>query len=126
MLFPPSPPPPSPSEDTPPPAPPYILWEEKMVAGAFTSTGFFFFCFCGFCAWCGLNGRVRGGGRSKWWGVEEMRIDRPPLGEKEDRGYFPTQMQAGSSVFLASLPLATQRVRVDPTREGLLEKMSPA
>lgn len=49
-------------------APPYIIWEVRIVSGAAVSTGFFFLCFCGFCAWFGLNGRVRGGGRSKWWG----------------------------------------------------------
>ena len=126
LILPPSPPPPSPDDDSgnAPPAPPYILWEQRVVSGAFASTGVFFFICCGFCTWCGLNGRVRGGGRNKWWGVNAMRIDRPPLGGSEDRGYFSTQAHhiAGSSVFLSSLPLATQRVRVDTTMEGLLER----
>lgn len=125
-IAPPSPPPPKDEGFDPPPAPPYILWEEKMVAGSFASSGFFFFCFCSFCAWCGLNGRVRGGGRSKWWGVEEMRIDRPPIGRPEDRGYFSTQAVAPAGDFFSSLPLAVQKVKVDPTREGLLERGSLA
>ena len=117
----------SPDDNNPPPAPPYILWEQQMVAGSFASSGFFFFCFCGFCAWCGLNGRVRGGGRNKWWGTKEMRIDRPPLGGANDRGYFATQSSiAPSGDFFSSLPLAVQKVKVDPIREGLLEKVSIA
>ena len=90
-----------------------------MVTGAFATSGFFFFTFCGLCAWCGLNGRVRGGGRSKWAGVQEMRIDRPQLGGATDRGYYPTQSKAGGG-FFESLPVASQRV--DAAREGLLQR----
>jgi hypothetical protein len=63
-------------QNTPPPphccvchtdATPTVL-QVRMVSGAFMSTGFFFLCFFGCCAWFGLNGRVRGTGRSKWWG----------------------------------------------------------
>lgn len=111
----------SPSDYTPPPAPPYYLWEEKMVTGAATSSGFFFLCFFSCFAWCGLNGRVRGGGRSKWFGVQDLRIERPPMGGPEDRGYFPTQAPVPSAGgFLTNLPRATRRVVVDPSRQGLL------
>lgn len=106
-------------------APPYIIWEVRIVSGAAVSTGFFFLCFCGFCAWFGLNGRVRGGGRSKWFGVQEMRIDRPPLGGPGNKAYYPTGAAAAlpkeppdGGGFFASLPSAT--TPLDPAREGLL------
>ena len=105
-----------------------------MVSGAFMTTGMFFLCFFSCCAWLGLNGRVRGVGRSKWWGVEEMRIDRPPLGGPGNRAYYPTSSAAGGAAgvvapsregvvaspggFFASLPSA-ERV-LDPVRESLL------
>lgn len=124
LVLPPSPPPPSPLEEdaTPPPLPPYYLFEEKVVTGAFTSTGLFFLCFCTFCAWCGLNGRVRGTGLNKWPGVKDMRIDRPQTGGPDDRGYFPTQLSAvpRSDFFLSSLPVATRGVKLDPARQSLL------
>ena len=98
------------------------------MSGAFVSTGMFFMCFFSCCAWLGLNGRVRGTGRSKWWGVTTLRIDRPPLGGH--RAYYPTSSGAGRVVapkreaivspaeFFASLPSA-ERV-IDPVRESLL------
>lgn len=95
-----------------------------MVSGAFVSTGFFFFCFCGFCAFLGLNGRVRGVGRSKWWGVQSMRIERPPLGQPGDRGYYPTSSRAVTAPmaspggFFATLPNAEKVL--DPVRQNLL------
>ena len=123
LIFPPSPPPPSPSDFAPPPAPPYILWQEKMVGGAFATTGLWFFTFCTFCAWCGLGGRVRGGGRSKWFGfgTDELRINRPPkIGVENDRGYFPTQSPSASVGFFGSLPIETSRAT--EVTEGLLHK----
>jgi hypothetical protein len=105
-----------------------------MVSGAFMTTGMFFLCFFSCCAWLGLNGRVRGTGRSKWWGVEEMRIDRPPLGGPGNRAYYPTSGRAGGAGravasaretiisspggFFASLPSAERMF--DPVRESLL------
>ena len=98
-----------------------------MVSGAFMTTGMFFLCFFSCCAWLGLNGRVRGVGRSKWWGLEEMRIDRPPLGGPGNRAYYPTSSAVAPSPegivsspggFFASLPSA-ERV-LDPVRESLL------
>jgi hypothetical protein len=97
-----------------------------MTAGAFMSTGFFFFCFFSCCAFVGLNGRVRGVGRSKWWGVEEMRIDRPPLGGPGNRAYYPTSGNAAAAPvaipggFFASLPSAESMF--DPVRQNLLAK----
>ena len=106
-----------------------------MVSSAFVSVGGFFLCFCAGCAFLALNGRVRGVGRSKWWGVQEMRIDRPPLGGTVNRAYYPTS--AGARVvapeaesvasrttvvstggFFASLPRAERPF--DPTREALI------
>jgi hypothetical protein len=89
IVFPPSPPPPVLGR-APPPAPPFQFHQVKVVIGAFTTSGLFFFACCA-CCWFGLNGRVRSTGRSKWPGVAGDRIDRPPLGRADDRGYFPTQ-----------------------------------
>lgn len=119
FIFPPSPPPPVPEGNNPPPQPPYIEWEVRMVSGAFVSTGMFFLCFCTCCVWIGLNGRVRGNGRNKWWGTTTMRIDRPPLGGPGNRAYYPTSSAVSSpGGFFASLPSA-ERV-LDPVRESLL------
>ena len=93
-----------------------------MVSGAFASSGMFFLCFCSCCAWLGLNGRVRGGGRNKFFGVQSMRIDRPPLGGPGNRAYYPTSAPAGPAQtpggFFASLPSAERFL--DPVRESLL------
>ena len=90
-----------------------------MVSGAFASSGFFFLCFFSCCAWLGLNGRVRGVGRSKWWGVEGMRIDRPQLGGPGNRAYYPTSALVGPAQtpggFFASLPSAERLL--DPVRD---------
>ena len=60
------------------------------MAGSIGSLGFGFFCFCSACLIFGVSGRVRGSGRNKWVGVQDMRIERPPRGGPSDRGYFPT------------------------------------
>ena len=118
-IFPPSPPPPVPEGNNPPPQPPYIEWEVRMVTSAFASTGVFFLCTCVCCVWIGLNGRVRGNGRSKWWGTQEMRIDRPPLGGPGNRAYYPTSGAVASpGGFFATLPSA--ETVFDPVRQKLL------
>lgn len=100
LLYPPSPPPPV-SDRAPPPAPPYHIHQLRMVTGAFATTGMFFFGCC-FCCWFGVNGRTRGGGRAKWFGVGSGRVDRPPLDRADDRGFFPTQRSAAQTPLLNS------------------------
>jgi hypothetical protein len=56
-------------------------------------------------------------------GVQEMRIDRRPLGGPGNKAYYPTSgpstvVAASPGGFFASLPRAA--VKVDPSREGLL------
>jgi hypothetical protein len=85
----------------PPPAPPFQIHQLQVVIGAFSTTGLFFFGCC-VCCWFGLNGRVRGGGRSKWPGVAGDRIDRPPLNRADDRGFFPTQSAARTPLLAES------------------------
>jgi hypothetical protein len=113
-IFPPSPPPPN-DDIALPPSPPYFQHEILATTGAFGVSGVFFLFCCTMCAWVGLGGRHRGAGRGKWWGTNEMRIDRPPLyaddepcakngGRADISGFF------SNNVAFASLPLLEKRV----------------
>ncbi|MDA9633410.1 hypothetical protein N9S81_00560, partial [bacterium] len=104
VLVPFSPSPPPPEGSTPPPAPPIFEWEIRVATGGVAVSGLWFLCcFAGCFGFFGAR-RMRGTGRSKWWGTRELRIDRPPLGKPDDEVIFST----GSNSFVQSLPAATR------------------
>jgi len=107
-IFPPSPPPPE--GTAAPPAPPLLLWETPVAFGSFAVSGLWL-CFCFICCGACVGGRIRGKGRNKWWGVREMRIDRPPIanGDASDNRIF----SVGGS-FLESLPPASRPLLSGP------------
>ena len=62
-----------------------------MTTGALVSSGFFFLvCFSG-CLWFGASDRIRGVGRAKWWGENDMEIHRPPINDRSNRNWFEIQ-----------------------------------
>jgi len=108
-IFPPSPPPPE--GLAPPPAPPLFYWTAPVAVGSFAVSGLWL-CFCFICCGACVGGRVYGRGRSKWWGVREMRIDRHPIGggDASDNVIFNTGSRFLSGLPPASVPLLDRRV----------------
>jgi len=110
-LLPPSPPPPD-DDHLLPPSPPYIKTEILATTGALGTSIVFFICCCTMCAWVGLGGRNRGAGRGKWFGVAEMRINRPAIFANEDpcvRNGARADISARYVAF-ATVPLLENRV----------------
>ena len=109
VLVPFSPSPPPPDGDAAPPAPPLFVHEIKVATGSL-AVGGLWFCCC-FLLCIPLGQRIRGNGRSKWWGTREMRISRQPIanGDASDNRAFGF----GGS-FLERLPPASRPLLSGP------------